>query len=179
MMRTRVSGLVQDPLACDQKSAAVRHDANCAWSLRSSRRALWHAPRDFLYRLMRGAWRHRPISCSLSPRSLPICARINQLQRWGLIEPQRIRGAFNTLAASLERTIREKMQLAAKFVDQRQQERDLHDDLAQNLMSRVQRRRRNPARCQRTTVSRRTIVMILEDPGKPTVELDEEQAIGG
>ena len=55
-----------------------------------------------------------------------------------LIELQRISEAFNTLAANLERTTREKMQLAAKLVDHQEQERldlarDLHDELAQSL----------------------------------------------
>src|SRR6516225_206235 len=37
--------------------------------------------------------------------------------------------------------------------------------------------RRKPARCQRTTVSGRMIVMTFEDRRKPTIELDQEQAI--
>jgi len=61
-----------------------------------------------------------------------------RLPNFRLIELQRISQAFNTLAANLERTTREKMQLAAKLVDHQEQERldlarDLHDELAQNL----------------------------------------------
>jgi two-component system, NarL family, sensor histidine kinase UhpB len=61
-----------------------------------------------------------------------------RLPNFRLIELQRISEAFNTLAASLERTTREKMQLAAKLVDHQEQERldlarDLHDELAQSL----------------------------------------------
>lgn len=61
-----------------------------------------------------------------------------RLPNFRLIELQRISEAFNTLAANLERTTREKMQLAAKLVDHQEQERldlarDLHDELAQNL----------------------------------------------
>jgi len=55
-----------------------------------------------------------------------------------LIELQRISEAFNTLAANLEWTTREKTQLAAKLVDHQEQERldlarDLHDEFAQSL----------------------------------------------
>jgi two-component system, NarL family, sensor histidine kinase UhpB len=62
----------------------------------------------------------------------------SRLPHFRLIELQRISETFNTLAASLERTTREKMQLAAKLVDHREQERldlarDLHDELAQNV----------------------------------------------
>ena len=62
----------------------------------------------------------------------------SRLPHFRLAELQRISDAFNTLAANLERTTREKMQLAAKLVDHREQERldlarDLHDELAQNL----------------------------------------------
>ena len=62
----------------------------------------------------------------------------SRLPHFRLIELQRISETFNALAASLERTTREKMQLAAKLVDHREQERldlarDLHDELAQNL----------------------------------------------
>ena len=62
----------------------------------------------------------------------------SRLPHFRLIELQRISETFNTLAASLQRTTREKMQLAAKLVDHREQERldlarDLHDELAQNL----------------------------------------------
>jgi two-component system, NarL family, sensor histidine kinase UhpB len=61
-----------------------------------------------------------------------------RLPNFRLIELQRISEAFNTLAASLERTTHEKMQLAAKLVDHQEQERldlarDLHDELAQSL----------------------------------------------
>src|SRR6201987_1221946 len=60
------------------------------------------------------------------------------LPHFRLIELQRISEAFNTLAVNLERTTREKMQLAAKLVDHQEQERldlarDLHDELAQSL----------------------------------------------
>ena len=62
----------------------------------------------------------------------------SRLPRFQLIELQRISEAFNTLAANLERTTREKKELAAKLVDQQEQERldlarDLHDELAQSL----------------------------------------------
>ena len=62
----------------------------------------------------------------------------SRLPHFRLIELQRISETFNTLAANLERTTREKMQLAAKLVDHQEQERldlarDLHDELAQNL----------------------------------------------
>lgn len=62
----------------------------------------------------------------------------SRLPNFRLIELQRISEAFNTLAANLERTTREKMQLAAKLVDHQEQERldlarDLHDELAQSL----------------------------------------------
>jgi signal transduction histidine kinase len=59
----------------------------------------------------------------------------SRLPHFRLIELQRISEAFNTLAANLERTTREKMELAAKLVDHQEQERldlarDLHDELA-------------------------------------------------
>jgi two-component system, NarL family, sensor histidine kinase UhpB len=62
----------------------------------------------------------------------------SRLPHFRLIELQRISDAFNTLAANLERTTREKMQLAARLVDHQEQERlvlarDLHDELAQSL----------------------------------------------
>jgi len=62
----------------------------------------------------------------------------SRLPHFRLNELQRISEAFNTLAANLERTTREKMQLAAKLVDHQEQERldlarDLHDELAQGL----------------------------------------------
>jgi two-component system, NarL family, sensor histidine kinase UhpB len=61
-----------------------------------------------------------------------------RLPRFRLVELQRISEVFNTLAANLERTTREKMELAAKLVDNQEQERldlarDLHDELAQSL----------------------------------------------
>jgi two-component system, NarL family, sensor histidine kinase UhpB len=61
-----------------------------------------------------------------------------RLPNFRLIELQRISEVFNTLAASLDRTTREKMELAAKLVDNQEQERldlarDLHDELAQSL----------------------------------------------
>src|SRR3954454_17938803 len=37
--------------------------------------------------------------------------------------------------------------------------------------------RRKPARCHRTRVSGRTIVMAFEDRWKPSIQLDEEQTI--
>ena len=89
---------------------------------------------------------YRAISRALRPTK-DILAGLDRLARgdlscrlphFRLIELQRISEAFNTLAASLERTTREKMQLAAKLVDHQEQERldlarDLHDELAQNL----------------------------------------------
>jgi len=61
-----------------------------------------------------------------------------RLPNFRLVELQRISEAFNTLAANLERTTREKMQFAAKLVDHQEQERldlarDLHDEFAQSL----------------------------------------------
>src|SRR6516162_5274435 len=61
-----------------------------------------------------------------------------QLPNFRLIELQRISDVFNKLAASLDRTTREKTELAAKLVDNQEQERldlarDLHDELAQSL----------------------------------------------
>jgi two-component system sensor histidine kinase UhpB len=61
-----------------------------------------------------------------------------RLPNFRLIELQRISEVFNTLAASLDRAIREKTELAAKLVDSQEQERldlarDLHDELAQSL----------------------------------------------
>jgi two-component system, NarL family, sensor histidine kinase UhpB len=61
-----------------------------------------------------------------------------RLPNFRLIELQRISEAFNTLAANLEWTTREKTQLAAKLVDHHEQERldlarDLHDEFAQSL----------------------------------------------
>jgi two-component system, NarL family, sensor histidine kinase UhpB len=61
-----------------------------------------------------------------------------RLPSFRLIELQRISEVFNTLAANLDRTTREKMELAAKLVDSQEQERlrlarDLHDELAQSL----------------------------------------------
>jgi two-component system sensor histidine kinase UhpB len=61
-----------------------------------------------------------------------------RLPNFRLIELQRISAAFNTLAANLEWTTRQKTQLAAKLVDHHEQERldlarDLHDEFAQSL----------------------------------------------
>jgi len=61
-----------------------------------------------------------------------------RLPNFRLIELQRISEVFNTLAANLDRTTREKMELAARLVDNQEQERldlarDLHDELAQSL----------------------------------------------
>src|SRR5262249_27175732 len=61
-----------------------------------------------------------------------------RLPNFRLIELQRISEVFNNLAASLDRTTREKTELAAKLVDNQEQERldlarDLHDELAQSL----------------------------------------------
>ena len=61
-----------------------------------------------------------------------------RLPHFGLIELQRISEVFNTLAASLDRTMRERNALAARLVDGQEQERchlarELHDELAQNL----------------------------------------------
>lgn len=61
-----------------------------------------------------------------------------RLPSFRLVELQRISEVFNTLAASLDRATREKMELAAKLVDNQEEERlhlarDLHDELAQSL----------------------------------------------
>ncbi len=61
-----------------------------------------------------------------------------RLPNFRLIELQRISEVFNTLATNLERTTREKVELAGRLVDSQEQERlhlarDLHDELAQNL----------------------------------------------
>jgi len=61
-----------------------------------------------------------------------------RLPNFRLIELQRISEVFNKLAASLDRTTREKTELAAKLVDNQEQERldlarDLHDEFAQSL----------------------------------------------
>jgi signal transduction histidine kinase len=61
-----------------------------------------------------------------------------RLPNFRLIELQRISEVFNTLAASLDRTRRERTALAARLVDGREQERrhlarELHDELAQSL----------------------------------------------
>jgi signal transduction histidine kinase len=61
-----------------------------------------------------------------------------RLPNFRLIELQRISEVFNKLAANLDRTTREKTELAAKLVDNQERERldlarDLHDELAQNL----------------------------------------------
>lgn len=61
-----------------------------------------------------------------------------RLPNFGLIELQRLSEVFNTLAASLDRTTRERTALAARLVDGQEQERchlarELHDELAQTL----------------------------------------------
>jgi signal transduction histidine kinase len=61
-----------------------------------------------------------------------------RLPSFRLIELQRISEVFNTLAAGLDRTTRERTALAARLVDGQEQERrhlarELHDELAQNL----------------------------------------------
>ena len=61
-----------------------------------------------------------------------------RLPSFRLIELQRISEVFNTLAASLDRTRRERTALAARLVDGQEQERrhlarELHDELAQTL----------------------------------------------
>ena len=62
----------------------------------------------------------------------------SRLPNFRLIELQRISEIFNTLAASLDRTTRERTALAARLVDGQEQERrhlarELHDELAQTL----------------------------------------------
>jgi signal transduction histidine kinase len=62
----------------------------------------------------------------------------SRLPHFPVVELRRISEAFNALAANLERTTREKMQLATKLVDHQEQERldlarDLHDELGQSL----------------------------------------------
>ena len=61
-----------------------------------------------------------------------------RLPSFRLIELQRISEVFNALAASLDRTTRERTALAARLVDGQEQERrhlarELHDELAQTL----------------------------------------------
>ena len=61
-----------------------------------------------------------------------------RLPSFQLVELQRISEVFNNLAANLEQMTREKTALAAKLVDNQEQERrhlarELHDELAQNL----------------------------------------------
>jgi two-component system, NarL family, sensor histidine kinase UhpB len=61
-----------------------------------------------------------------------------RLPSFRLIELQRISDVFNALAASLERTTRERTALATRLVDGQEQERghlvrELHDELAQTL----------------------------------------------
>ncbi len=61
-----------------------------------------------------------------------------RLPSFRLVELQRISEVFNRLAENLEQTTRERTALAAKLVDNQEQERrhlarELHDELAQNL----------------------------------------------
>ena len=116
------------------------------FSLRSGRKFLgcsalprWSSERFAFYSTEQSAEVLRPTKDILA--GLDRLARgdlSSRLPHFRLIELQRISETFNTLAANLERTTREKMQLAAKLVDHREQERldlarDLHDELAQNL----------------------------------------------
>ena len=90
-----------------------------------------------------------------------------RLPSFRLVELQRISEVFNTLAAKLDRTTRERTALAARLVDGQEQERrhlarELHDELAQNLSAigaaasiKATAETECPRSCRRRTGSRR------------------------
>ena len=67
--------------------------ASLRWSLRSSKRALWHAPRDFFHRVSvaLGDIDGKPFSVAkiadyMSVPRTTVIRRLDQLQSWGLID---------------------------------------------------------------------------------------------